>query len=187
MVRRSKKLPFGGEWHEVDKEPLTQRLEAAIRFGRRPLEVGWSEDARGVWRAVYGPLSEGKPGMFGAVTGRAEAQTVRLAALYAVLDLSREVRREHIEAALALWEHAEESARYIFGDATGDPEADGILDALRAARARGLTRTEIRDLFQRNKSAERISRALALLLKMGKAAPISEDSGGRPVERWFAR
>ena len=187
MVRRSKELPFGGEWHEVDKEPLIQRLEAAIRFGRCPLEVGWSENARGVWRAVYGPLSGGKPGMFGAVTGRVEAQTIRLAALYAVLDLSREVRREHIEAALALWEYAEESARYIFGDATGDPEADEILDALRAARARGLTRTEIRDLFQRNKSAERINRALALLIKIGKAAPISEGTGGRPVERWFAR
>jgi DNA replicative helicase MCM subunit Mcm2 (Cdc46/Mcm family) len=125
--------------------------------------------------------------MFGAVTGRAEAQTIRLAALYAVLDLSREVRREHIEAALALWEHAEESARYIFGDATGDPEADEILDALRAARAGGLTRTQIRDLFQRNKSADRISQALTLLLKIGKAVSISENIGGRPVERWFAK
>jgi CRISPR/Cas system CSM-associated protein Csm2 small subunit len=187
MVKRSKELPFGGEWRTVDKVPLIERLEAALRFGGYYLEVNWSEGARKVWRGVYGPLSEGKPGMFGAVIGRAEAQTIRLAALYAVLDLSRELRREHIEAALALWEYAEESARYIFGDATGDPEADAILDALRAARASGLTRTQIRDLFQRNKSAERINQALALLLKMGKAAPVSEDTGGRPVERWFAK
>jgi len=186
MVKRSKELPFGGEWRTVDKVPLIERLEAALRFGRYSLEINWSEGARKVWRGVYGPLSEGKPGMFGAVIGRAEAQTIRLAALYAVLDLSRELRREHIEAALALWEYAEESARYIFGDATGDPEADAILDALRATRASGLTRTQIRDLFQRNKSAERINQALTLLLKMGKAAPVSEDTGGRPVERWFA-
>jgi hypothetical protein len=187
MVRRSKELPFGGGWHAVDKTPLAERLRAALRFAGQPLEVGWAEDAKEVWRAVYGPLSEGKPGMLGAVTGRAEAQTVRLAALYAVLDLSRQIRREHIRAALALWEYAEESARYIFGDATGDPEADAILDALRAAKSSGLTRTQIRDLFQRNKGAERINQALALLLRTGKAAPVFEETGGRPVERWFAR
>ena len=187
MVKRSKELPFGGGWHKVDSQPLTKRLETALRFGRRSLEVEWSEDAREVWRAVYGPLSEGKPGMFGAVIGRAEAQTIRLAALYAVLDLSQEVRREHIEAALALWEYSEESARYIFGDATGDAEADTILEALRAAGTGGLTRTQIRDLFQRNKNAERVRQALAVLLRMGKAAQRSEDTGGRPVERWFAK
>jgi hypothetical protein len=32
-----------------------------------------------------------------------------------------------------LWDYAEESARYIFGDATGDPVADAILQALRNA------------------------------------------------------
>ncbi len=121
------------------------------------------------------------------MTGRAEAQAIRLAALYAVLDLSLQVQREHIEAALALWEYSEESARYIFGDATGDPEADAILDGLRATGGSGLTRTQIRDLFQRNKSAERINQALALLLKMGRAGQVSEDTGGRPVERWFAK
>lgn len=187
MVKRSKELPFGGEWHAVDKGSLIERLEAALRFARHSLEVSWSEDAREVWRAVYGPLSESKPGMFGAVTGRAEAQTIRLAALYAILDLSRRVQREHIEAALALWEYSEESARYIFGDATGDPEADAILDGLRANGESGLTRTQIRDLFQRNRSAERINQALALLLKMGRAGQVSEDTGGRPVERWFAK
>jgi hypothetical protein len=187
MVRRSKELPFGGGWHAVDRTPLAERLRAALLFAGQPFEVGWSEDAKEIWRAVYGPLSEGKPGMLGAVTGRAEAQTVRLAALYAVLDISREIRREHIRAALALWEYAEESARYIFGDATGDPEADAILDALRATKASGLTRTQIRDLFQRNKGAERINQALALLLRTGKAAPVFEETGGRPLERWFVR
>jgi hypothetical protein len=46
MVKRSKELPFGGEWHKVDRQPLTERLEAALRFGRRSLEVEWSEDYR---------------------------------------------------------------------------------------------------------------------------------------------
>jgi hypothetical protein len=187
LVRRSKLLPRGGEWFKVDKAPLVRRLSSALEFGRGPVEVTLTEGAWTDWEEVYGPLSEGKAGMFGAVTGRSEAQARRLAALYAVLDESHEIGRRHLEAALALWDYAEDSARHIFGDATGDPEADAILDALRVAGSAGLTRTGIRDLFQRNKSAERINQALSLLLRMGKARWTSQETGGRPTERWFVR
>jgi len=137
MVRRSKELPFGGEW----KTPgaLIRRLDGAVRFARTPRVVTWGASARDQWAEVYGPLSEGKPGLFGAVTGRAEAQTLRLATLYAAMDESASIEREHLEAALALWDYAEESARYIFGVATGDPVADAILQAVRNAGESGLT------------------------------------------------
>ena len=138
-------------------------------------------------RQAAGPLSEGKPGLFGSVTGRAEAQTMRLAALYAVLDWSSRVEIQHLEAALALWQYAEDSARYVFGDATGDPEADQILEALRAADKIGMSKTEIRDYFGRNKKADRINHALALLLKSGRVSRKQEESGGRPSERWFVK
>ncbi len=187
MVRRSKQLPFGGQWKPESREPFVDRLEGALRFARQGREITWSEGGAKVWEGVYGPLTEGKSGMFGAVVARGEAQTVRLATIYAVLDHSEEIRREHILAALALWEYAEESARYIFGDASGDPEADTILEALRVNRSNGLTRTNIRDIFGRNKNAERIGQALALLSKLGKAYQEYEETGGRPVERWFAR
>jgi len=88
MVRRSKELPFGGEWFKVETQPLVERLSSALEFGSAPVEVTWGESARDVWKKVYGPLSEGKPGLFGAVIGRAEAQVMRLAALYAVMDES---------------------------------------------------------------------------------------------------
>jgi hypothetical protein len=185
MVRRSKELPFGGEW----KTPgaLVRRLDAAVRFARTPRVVKWGESARDQWAEVYGPLSEGRPGLFGAVTGRAEAQTLRLATLYAAMDQSASIERKHLEAALALWDYAEESARYIFGDATGDPVADAILQALRNAGDRGLTRTEIRDLFKRHQGAERINAALGELLRLGRVGRETEQTGGRPTERWVAR
>ncbi len=187
MVRRSKELPFGGDVpHEALKD-LSRRLDAAVRFARKPRPVRWGESAREPWAQVYGPLSEGKPGLFGAVVGRAEAQTLRLATLYAVMDESEAIEYEHLAAALALWGYAEESARYIFGDATGDPVADEIAEALKAAGDEGLSRTQIRDLFGRNKSADRINGALGLLLKLGRVRQANEPTGGRPVERWFAR
>ncbi len=187
LVKRSKMLAFGGRWDTVDTAPLVKRLRSAQEFGGGVGEITWGESAREVWYEVYPTLSEGEPGLFGAVTGRAGAQVLRLAAVYAVMDKSRCIEREHLEAALALWEYAEESARYIFGDAVGDPVADMILEALKAAGKNGMSRTEIRDLFKRNRTTERINQALALLLDLGRAYKVPEETGGRPVERWFAR
>jgi hypothetical protein len=147
MVRRSKELPFGGVWHTLNTGPMVELLRVVLEFGKNAGEIGWGETAKDLWRGVYGPLSEGKPGLFGAVVGRAEAQVVRLAALYAVMDESHTIEREHLSAALVVWDYAEASARYVFGDATGDPVADRIMEALRAAGKDGLTRTGIRDLF----------------------------------------
>lgn len=47
-------------------------------------------------------LSAPQPGMFGAATGRAEAHTIRLALIYALLDSSPQVTRPHLDAAPAL-------------------------------------------------------------------------------------
>jgi len=185
MVRRSKQLPFGGEWHKVDTSPLVKRLGEALEFGKGPVEIGWGKSAGAIWPEIYGPLSEGKPGLFGAVIGRAEAQVLRLAALYAVLDLSEDIEEGHLMAALALWDYAEASARYVFGDATGDAVADQVMEALTAAGAEGMTRTEISNLFGRNRSAERIGRALSMLLNAGRVRREQEETGGRKAERWY--
>lgn len=119
------------------------------------------------------------------MVGRAEAQALRLAALYAVMAESQTIEHEHLTAALALWDYAESSARFIFGDVTGDPVADRILDALQAAGEDGLTRTQIRNLFHRKKSKDEVDRGLALLLSMGRARREYEDTLGRPIERWW--
>jgi len=42
--------------------------------------------ARAIWQAVYPELSEGSGGLHGSVTARAEAQCIRLALVYALLD-----------------------------------------------------------------------------------------------------
>ena len=111
---------------------------------------------------------------------------MRLAALYAVMGKSYKMEQEHLEAALALWDYAEASARHIFGDAMGDPVADQIFEALRAASKQGMTRTDISRLLG-DKSAERISRALALLLKFERIRREREETTGRAVERWYAK
>lgn len=108
---------------------------------------------------------------------------LRLSVLYAALDGDTAVRLLHLLAGLAVWEYAEQSARYIFGEALGDPVADQIWAALATGE---LDRTDISSLLGRNLSSGRLTAALNLLTS-GKARFESrpqEDGKGRPREVW---
>ena len=131
---------------------------------------------------VYGGLSEGKPGLVGALTARAEAQVLRLQCLYALLDGSDTIRAEHLIAALALWRYCEASVHYIFSGLTGNNVADRILEELKAT-SNGLTRTEIRDLFDRHQKAGAINDALSMLQALDYIVTESQLTGGRPTEQ----
>lgn len=185
MVKRAQMLPFGGEWSKVNTAPLVRRLAESLEFSKNVGELGWGESAREIWREAYEELSEGKPGLFGAATSRAEAQALRLSAIYAAMDRSSHIEGDHLLAGLAIWEYAEESARHIFGDATGDPVEDKIMESLKN-NPKGLTRNEIRELFSRHKSSARIGQALDHLRELGRARSESRSTGGRPAERWVA-
>jgi hypothetical protein len=185
-VRRSKCLPEGGHLTDTETQPLVERLRKAVEFARSVEHLTLDNEARLIWHKVYPVLSEGKPGLLGAVIARAEAQALRLASLYALLDSSDVIKREHLLAAIALWDYCEASARYIYGGTLGDPVSDELLERLRAAPG-GLTRTDIRDMFARNQRGNQIERALRLLLEKRLAhVERDEDTGGRPAERWHA-
>jgi hypothetical protein len=184
LVRRSQSLPEGGSLGQDELTELREALAEATSYATSAGVLARDDDARGLWRARYKSLSDGAPGMFGAVTSRAEAQVLRLSCVYALMDSSPVVARRHLAAALAFWRYASDSARYIFGEATGDPVADDILRALRS-RDTPMTRTDIRDLFQKNRSSEQISRALNLLEEAGLVCrATSRRDGGRPPEIW---
>jgi len=185
-VKRSKALPEGGNLREADLDRLADQTREALRFASTIAEIRRDEGAKRLWAEVYEELSDGKPGLFGAVTSRSEAQVMRLACLYALLDGSEVVRTEHLEAALALWSYCEQSARHIFGSALGDPLADEALEALRGAPGQELTRTELRDRFARHKKGAEIERALGQVERAGLAVRHRRPSGGAPIEVWRA-
>jgi hypothetical protein len=186
LVRRSKELPFGGALTDRQVLELGESLRNNLSRIPASLCITMTDAAKALWAGTYSSLSADKPGMLGAVTARAEAQTVRMAMVYAILDGQSEIDIPHLTAALAVWRYCEDSAANIFGDATGDPVTDEITAALRSAGAAGLTRTAIRDLFGRNQSADRISAALADLLTRGVARCEMHGTGGRAAETWVA-
>jgi hypothetical protein len=138
-----------------------------------------------MWHEVYPQLSRERGGLFGSLTSRAEAHVLRLSCIYALLDHSTEIQKPHLEAALALWKYCEDSAAFIFGNALSNSLSDQVLKALRCTPD-GLTRSDLRDLFNRHRSSEEIGMALQLLEERGSAECQMEDSGGRPIERWFS-
>ena len=186
-AKRSKLLHFGGKPlpHAVVSD-LAGRIAKAAGAAKTLGAVKMSADARSSWAATYEELSQGHPGLFGAVTGRAEAQCLRLALIYALMDERREIELPHLLAALAIWERAAASARYIFRDSLGDPIADEILRALRSAGSEGMTRTAISKLFGKHQTAERIGAALSKLSRQGKVRSYKSKTAGAPVETWAA-
>ncbi len=185
VVRRSKALPEGGRLAEDVIASLSEELARCVAFATTVDEMKRDDAARELWAEVYTALSDGKPGLFGAVIGRAEAQVMRIACLYAILDCSATVRVVHLQAALAVWKRAESSAQFIFGGRVGDPVADKILEELKLSRSIGLSLTEISKIFGRHESAERIGRALAMLRDGGMAHSEKNETDGRPEVRWF--
>jgi DNA replicative helicase MCM subunit Mcm2 (Cdc46/Mcm family) len=137
-VERSKCLPEGGQ--AVAIADLVVPLQKAIEFAKNRGELKRDDAARELWTQVYPALSEGKPGLLGAITARAEAQVLRFSGLYALLDCSDVVRVEHLKAALALWDYSERSAAWVFETGTGNKSADKILSALRVAGEKGLAK-----------------------------------------------
>ena len=185
-AKRSKLLPNGGAFRAENAHKLTTRIVEARDFAARVGELRRDEEAMAIWEGVYPELTADRPGLFGAITARAEAQVVRLACIYALLDKPHVIRKEHMMAALAVWKYCEDSARFIFGEALGDSTADSILKLLRE-NAAGVDRTQISANFGRNKKKAEIDRALQVLVDNGAARMEPRDTEGRPVEVWFVK
>jgi 5S rRNA maturation endonuclease (ribonuclease M5) len=185
-VRRSKMLPHGGHLDDQALELLGKEVAAALEKAKTLGRLTMMDEARAEWEAVYPALSAERPGLLGAILGRAEAQVIRLAVVYAALDNKTQIDTPHLEAALALWDFCAESATQIFGDLVGDNTADTIQDALRAASPNGMTRTEISALFSRHVATSQISTALDLLRRLGRARVGLTLSGRHKIETWFS-
>ena len=183
-ARRARLLPEGDGVPGDALVPLAERLAAARAWARQGHVLRRDDEARTIWHEVYADLSRERAGMVGLATNRAEAQVVRLSVLYAALDRSPVIRAEHLTAALAVWRYCEQSARWAFGDATGDPTADTILSALR--RAGELDRQDIYELLGKHVNRSRIDAALGLLLAAGLVRMRRQATGGRPREVWRA-
>lgn len=181
-VSRSKELPNPTPFDGPDVARLAVELKDTLEYASQVGLMKRTLEANELWREVYHDLSAERDGLVGSILGRAEAQVLRLSLLYALLDRANMVTPSHLLSALELWDYSVRSAKYVFGDATGDPIADRILEALKLSGT--LTRTEVSAVFSKNVSSARLSQALFLLHERGMVRVSQDDTGGRPVEVW---
>jgi hypothetical protein len=185
-VRRSKSLPEGGSLPPEERAAVARELRRALDWvhSQTALVFRRTPAARELWNDRYPALSQGRPDVYGAATSRAEAQVLRLSAIYAALDCSPLVEACHLQAALAVWDYCLASARLFFDDSPVDPTAQRIGEALDAA-PEGLTKTQIRGLFHGHVSTERIDLALEQLSGLGLISRRTAAGRGRSSTFWF--
>jgi DNA polymerase I-like protein with 3'-5' exonuclease and polymerase domains len=186
-VRRGRLLPHGGNQNDDAVHYLGSKIANVLTKTRRLERVTMTPPAAERWEEIYTALSVEQPGLLGAITARAEAQTLRLALIYALTDSVGAIDVAHLNAALAVWHYCEGSAKLIFGDTVGDPLADEILRALRSCFHTGMTRSDLTLMFRHSPHRTgAIGAALNRLLQLGKVRTEQSATGGRPVDRWFA-
>ncbi len=184
-VRRVRLLPEGGNPNPLKDTGLARYLASTLKHAQTTGQLKLDNAARELWWHTYPQLTQPADGLAGDLTARAEAHVIRLALIYTLLDAERRIQPQHLRSALALWDYAARSAAWALGHATGDPLAEQIHTALTRS-PNGLTRTQIRDLCQRNIPADRVEQTLAALTTAGRAHHRQTLTGGRPAELWTA-
>jgi hypothetical protein len=84
---------------------------------------------------------------------------------------------------LAVWDYCSASARLLFDTAPIDPTAQRIIQALDVTPG-GLSRVQIRAVFNRHVSKERIDLALEQLMTLGLIHSGTSAGRGRPATLW---
>lgn len=163
LVERQGLKPHGGE--EIDWTDEIIELHSCVEFARKQQRVFMDRNARLMWERIYAEFDkEDYSGAAGAVISRAEAQVIRLALIFALLDKSDHILVDHLKAALAVWQYSEDSARVIFGGVM-----KGHTRIVEFLRTGPKTIQEFREvLFAKHRKAEDIRIDLDTLVATGK-------------------
>jgi hypothetical protein len=145
-ARRTQKISVP-KWIDWSKHPdITLRLKKVIdTFGVDSIEreIRWRDDTEKLWDAFYNSINATNKGIIGSIIARSDAHVLRLAMIYAVLDASSIILPDHLKAAIAFWRYCERSAMWIFGEKTGNKDADQIFWALQRESKGSMARSEI--------------------------------------------
>jgi hypothetical protein len=162
-------------------------LFLAVKRARRIEEMYRNAKANDLWAEFYYGQTESE-GLLGAMTARLDVHALRLSMLYAMLDGSKTITTSHAEAAFEVVRYAEDSARYVIGDQTGNPVADAILRALRTPNLDAdpptatteLSRTAVFKLFSNKLTGDEFNAAVSLLERTDLIEVEEVKTGGRP-------
>lgn len=180
-VRRSKRLPTGGNLSDDTLEDLSRLVRSALDQARRRGRLVRSEAAEERWAELYDLMAEDEAdGIQGALAARAEAQTLRLSVAYALTDGAGEINVDHLEAAWALWQYARASVDLLFSGASGNSDVDRMVAALEDAGSTGLSRKQQHAVYSNHLEARHLEAVVRTLIEQELAVESTRPTGGRP-------
>jgi phage/plasmid primase-like uncharacterized protein len=185
-ARRSKIVPLPEPMDESKLDNIRQRLVERIKLFRDVdfVKIEMSSETKMAWcNQYYADLTKDHPGLVGCVINRGEAQVVRLAMIYCLLDGMTTISLVHLEAAVALWRYCEQSARYVFNGRQTDGVAEKILVAL---AEKPMTSTEIHRLLANHVNKDRLSAVLSQLKGSNQieAEQFRSEGQKKPTTLW---
>ena len=142
-LARSQELPEGGSlpgnvWFELEEE-VNFALERARGLGHVVLKR--TDEAKERWAEMYHDMANSPHrGLLGAVTARAEAQTLRLSVAYAIIDGSDHIELPHLEPRMRSGATARRAPRTSSAAprATPMPTVSGMRSGMPSARSTAL-------------------------------------------------
>lgn len=176
-ARRAKLVPLPTRMPDAELAPLQRELWRLVGLAQQRGTMTMTQPAVALWESLYTELSQEHSGLAGSIINRAEAQTLRLALIYALLDGAERIAENHLQAALAMWSYAQESVLYIFGDRVTDPLEEKVLAALKAGP---LTATELSAALNRHVPRERLQPLLQQLEGQQRISILKQKNAGRP-------
>lgn len=176
-ARRSKLVALPSRMPDHELAPLQRELWRLVGLAQKCGTMTMTDNALELWEQIYPELSQEHTGLAGSIINRAEAQTLRLALVYALLDGQGQVGDAHLRAALAMWRYAQESALYIFGERAIDPLEEKILEALKGGP---LSATELSSVLSRHVPRDRLQPLLQQLEAQQRISITKQKNGGRP-------
>lgn len=181
--RRTRRLPKGGDL--IVLEPFIQPLSDAVAWASEQGQITRDDGAEIEWHEWYLQVP-GNKGLIGAMLARAEPQVLRLSLIYALLDRSSRVRREHIRAGIAVWDYCEASVKRLFGSKSqnqAEPQWLQVLNVL-PELPDVISKTEIYRVFRNRLKASVLDGALHELELRGMATRHQQHGAGRTAEVW---
>ena len=176
-ARRAKQVPCPEAMPQAEFQTLSDAIWQRVRLAQSRGEIRFTPEAREYWTGIYSDLSRDMPGVGGDIVARSEAQCVRLALIYALLDGKDAIEPQHLKAALALWQYARDSALYIFGNRKEEAMSGRIYAALRESPK---STTELYTLFHRHIRNDQLKECLQELIGRGLVAKRETRTAGRP-------
>jgi len=158
--RRSKLVANPQPMPQNEIAAIQEKMIGTIRDSKKT-QMKLTCEASDLWESLYPEISRDRPGITGSVINRAEAQIMRLAMTYALIDGSYGITVPHLEAAIAFWEYAEDSAIYIFSSRSTNKTLNKIIACLQSGPK---NKTELHNAFGNNMAAEKMDATLAELV-----------------------